>query len=106
MQRNPKLFVKVRVPMRCGALFLQREFFFRINNGIMKTMKTIIKKVDKDQIDEKIIEEAGELLKRGGLVAFPTETVYGLAANALDPKASAAIINPAGVRHGRSECSG
>jgi L-threonylcarbamoyladenylate synthase len=74
--------------MRCGALFLQREFFFRINNGIMKTMKTIIKKVDKDQIDEKIIEEAGELLKRGGLVAFPTETVYGLGANALDEAAA------------------
>ena len=41
----------------------------------MKPMKTIIKKVDKNQIDEDVIQEAGEILKRGGLVAFPTETV-------------------------------
>jgi len=33
------------------------------------------------------IETAGEILKNGGLVAFPTETVYGLGANALDPDA-------------------
>lgn len=57
-------------------------------NGIMKPMKTIIKKVDKNQIDEDVIQEAGEILKRGGLVAFPTETVYGLGANALDEEAA------------------
>ena len=34
---------------------------------------------------------AGEILKRGGLVAFPTETVYGLGANALDAEAAARI---------------
>ena len=33
------------------------------------------------------IEKAGELLRAGGLVAIPTETVYGLAANALDGEA-------------------
>ena len=33
------------------------------------------------------IEQAARLLRSGGLVAFPTETVYGLGANALDPKA-------------------
>lgn len=33
------------------------------------------------------IAKAGEILRRGGLVALPTETVYGLAANALDPQA-------------------
>lgn len=33
------------------------------------------------------IAEAAEILKSGGLVAFPTETVYGLGANALDPEA-------------------
>ena len=32
------------------------------------------------------IEKAGEILRSGGLVAIPTETVYGLAANALDGK--------------------
>jgi L-threonylcarbamoyladenylate synthase len=34
-----------------------------------------------------IIARAADLLRRGGLVAFPTETVYGLGANALDPSA-------------------
>ena len=51
-------------------------------------MKTIIEKVDYNQIDEQIIEKAGEILKQGGLVAFPTETVYGLGANALDEEAA------------------
>lgn len=51
-------------------------------------METIVKKIDKNQIDKSIIEEAGEILKQGGLVAFPTETVYGLGANALDEYAA------------------
>lgn len=38
------------------------------------------------------IEEAAEILRGGGLVAFPTETVYGLGANALDGKAVAGIF--------------
>lgn len=54
-------------------------------------MQTIIKIVDENCIDEKIMKEAGELLKSGALVAFPTETVYGLGANALDEKAAAKI---------------
>lgn len=33
------------------------------------------------------IKKAGEILSNGGLVAFPTETVYGLGANALDEEA-------------------
>ncbi|MBQ8804141.1 MAG: threonylcarbamoyl-AMP synthase [Tyzzerella sp.] len=51
-------------------------------------MKTIIEKIDKNQIDEQIIEQAGDILQQGGLVAFPTETVYGLGANALDEEAA------------------
>jgi len=54
-------------------------------------MQTIIKIVNENCIDERIMEEAGEVLKAGGLVAFPTETVYGLGANALDEKAAAKI---------------
>lgn len=54
-------------------------------------MQTIIRKVDENCIDEMIMKEAGELLKAGALVAFPTETVYGLGANALDEKAAAKI---------------
>ena len=49
----------------------------------MNVMETKIRKIDKNKIDEKIIEEAAEILREGGLVAFPTETVYGLGADAL-----------------------
>lgn len=37
------------------------------------------------------IERAGEILKKGGLVAFPTETVYGLGGDALNPDSSRKI---------------
>lgn len=50
-------------------------------------MQTIIVDMT-NQIDEKAMKEAGEILKNGGLVAFPTETVYGLGANALDEQAA------------------
>ena len=51
-------------------------------------MQTIIA-VMHDGIDETQIRRAGDILKEGGLVAFPTETVYGLGGNALDAQASA-----------------
>ena len=51
-------------------------------------MKTIMKTIDKNIIDMQVIQEAGEILRRGGLVAFPTETVYGLGADALDEEAA------------------
>lgn len=42
------------------------------------------------------IEKAGKILNGGGLVAIPTETVYGLAANALDGRAVASIFRAKG----------
>lgn len=42
--------------------------------------------------EQTAIDEAAEILRRGGLVAFPTETVYGLGANALDASAVARIF--------------
>ncbi|MDD7593097.1 MAG: L-threonylcarbamoyladenylate synthase [Peptoniphilaceae bacterium] len=42
------------------------------------------------------IREAAELLRKGELVAFPTETVYGLGADGLNPKAAAAIFDAKG----------
>ncbi|MNS19548.1 Threonylcarbamoyl-AMP synthase [compost metagenome] len=42
------------------------------------------------------IQAAAEILRRGGLVAFPTETVYGLGANALDETAVAGIFTAKG----------
>lgn len=42
--------------------------------------------------DEEVFQRAGQILRSGGLVAFPTETVYGLGANALDPTAAEKIF--------------
>lgn len=41
--------------------------------------------------EEQALQEAGEVLRRGGLVAFPTETVYGLGGDALNPESSRKI---------------
>lgn len=43
--------------------------------------------VDKDNPQPERIAQAAAIIQRGGLVAFPTETVYGLGANALDAQA-------------------
>ena len=44
-------------------------------------MRTKIVKTDPSNFDLNIIKEAAEILRKGGIVAFPTETVYGLAAD-------------------------
>jgi L-threonylcarbamoyladenylate synthase len=48
--------------------------------------------VDPRRPDPDAIRRAAAVLRRGGLVAFPTETVYGLGAHALDPAAVAGIF--------------
>ncbi|WP_405726328.1 L-threonylcarbamoyladenylate synthase [Anaerotignum sp.] len=51
-------------------------------------MKTILAKVDLSQPDSaEVIQTAAKILQEGGLVAFPTETVYGLGGNGLDSAA-------------------
>ena len=59
-------------------------------------MNTTILNVSGDSADDVKIEAAGNLLKEGKLVAFPTETVYGLGANALDEEAAARIYSAKG----------
>ena len=54
-------------------------------------MNTILRKVDVDNIDMEVIKEASDILHAGDMAAFPTETVYGLGADALDEKASKKI---------------
>lgn len=54
-------------------------------------MKTVLASYDPKHPDESVMKKAGEILKKGGLVAFPTETVYGLGGDALSPEASAKI---------------
>ena len=56
--------------------------------GMNTNMITIIQKVDPENIREGELREAGRILREGGLVAFPTETVYGLGADALDADAA------------------
>ena len=48
------------------------------------------------QADEAALERASEILRSGGLVAFPTETVYGLGADATNAKAVAGIFQAKG----------
>ena len=45
---------------------------------------------------ERIIAQAAEILRRGGLLAIPTETVYGLGANGLDAAAVKKIFEAKG----------
>lgn len=54
-------------------------------------MNTVIYKIDATNMDMDVIRHAGQILAQGGLVAFPTETVYGLGADAMDARASAKI---------------
>lgn len=61
---------------------------------ILKSTRYI--KIDSAHPGAGALEEAGQALRRGGLVAFPTETVYGLGANALDAKAVKGIFKAKG----------
>lgn len=58
-------------------------------------MNTKIVKTEDGNEDE-VIREAGEILKSGGLVAFPTETVYGLGGDALKEDAARKIYSAKG----------
>ncbi|MBI5253824.1 MAG: threonylcarbamoyl-AMP synthase [Euryarchaeota archaeon] len=59
-------------------------------------MKTISLKVNPRRPSKRKIQTAAEIIRRGGLVAFPTETVYGLGANALDAGAVRKIFSAKG----------
>lgn len=50
-------------------------------------MKAYAVKINPRDPDRKIIASAADVIRKGGLVVFPTETVYGIAANLLDTKA-------------------
>ncbi|MFH0732799.1 MAG: L-threonylcarbamoyladenylate synthase [Candidatus Omnitrophota bacterium] len=56
-------------------------------------MQTKIVKVDPDNPDPNIIKQAADILKKGGIVAFPTETVYGLGADYNNKKAIDRLYN-------------
>ena len=63
-------------------------------------------------LQEADVQEAAQIIRAGGLVGMPTETVYGLGANGLDPAAVARIFeakgrpqdNPLILQIGRASC--
>ncbi|EHI97446.1 Sua5/YciO/YrdC/YwlC family protein [Clostridium sp. DL-VIII] len=59
-------------------------------------MKTKISMIENTKEDEAKIKEAAELIKMGGTVVFPTETVYGLGADALNAEAVEKIFKAKG----------
>jgi len=64
--------------------------------GVIKDMNTKIIKLDAEEFQAGDLEQAAGILRAGGLVAFPTETVYGLGANALDEEAAKKIYEAKG----------
>ena len=54
--------------------------------------ETLVLKIDSQEPEIEKIWIAADFIKKGGLVAFPTETVYGLGADALNPKAVLALF--------------
>lgn len=54
-------------------------------------MDTLIEKISPDEIDREKIARAAEIIRSGGLVVFPTETVYGLGGNGTDADAARKI---------------
>ena len=59
-------------------------------------MITIFEKIDSNNINMDLIEKAAGILRKGGLVAFPTETVYGLGADGLNASACKKIYEAKG----------
>ncbi|MDO4710388.1 MAG: L-threonylcarbamoyladenylate synthase [Peptostreptococcaceae bacterium] len=64
----------------------------------MKMGKAIVSSIREKDVEnaDDILHTAGNIIRNGGTVVFPTETVYGLGANALDPKASKKIFKAKG----------
>ena len=71
----------------CGILFPMST----LNNHQKNKILTQVKKVDAQHPDMTIIREAAEIIRTGGLVGFPTETVYGLGGDSFDPAAAEKI---------------
>src|SRR3990172_11523904 len=54
--------------------------------------KTLLLKINPQKPEHAKVQTAAAIIKKGGLVAFPTETVYGLGADALNSKAVLALF--------------
>lgn len=85
----------------CGCLCYNKlKYGYKhIETELEQFMKTKLIRVDAQELQDGIeeskaqaaLQEAGEIIRQGGLVAFPTETVYGLGGDALNPESSKKI---------------
>lgn len=80
---------------RNNAIF-EREIGFSVDKGCViivvgDKMDTKQISINSENMDYLALEEAGQIIKKGGLVAFPTETVYGLGGDALNKESSKKI---------------
>ena len=66
-------------------MFLKQQQDLQQKKTLLLTINDVVSDADK-------LSQAAAIIRRGGLVAFPTETVYGLGANALDPQAVKGIF--------------
>lgn len=67
-----------------------------VDRTVLRPGATEVLSVDRETPDPAAIARAAEVLRAGGLVAFPTETVYGLGANALDARAVRRVFEAKG----------
>jgi len=64
-------------------------------------VKTRVVQINVQNPQPEVIQQAREVLQRGGLVAFPTDTLYALGANALDTTAVERVITVKGRHSGK-----
>ena len=97
-QKTSRTVVSMTVPRSEETTPAPAEAEKNIRNAAEQIcdMETKIIKVDPERPDKSALEEAARILRAGGLVAFPTETVYGLGANGLDANACKKIYEAKG----------
>lgn len=84
------------VGLRHCYIAKSRIRLFGVETGVRRLETKRVRITDPEHIREEDLEEAAVVLRNGGLVAFPTETVYGLGANALDERAAKKIYEAKG----------
>lgn len=65
-----------------------------MSNASSRPLRTV--RIEANEPEASLLQEAADILRSGGLVVFPTETVYGLGADATDPEAVARIFQVKG----------
>ena len=94
LYRDPETLEPVEYYCKLPADCAQREVFV-VDPDVYKRQVRVDVESLQDEAKKsqslQILKEAGEIIKNGGLVAFPTETVYGLGGDALNPESSRKI---------------